>query len=192
MKLKEYYPIVEALLFVAGDEGVSLTQISTVLNIEKDVTKELLDEMKKQYDQDHKGIQIVEYAETYQFVTKKSMHSYLQKLVESPVNQNLSQASLETLAIIAYKQPITRVEIEELRGVKTDKALQTLLSKYLIKEVGRLESSGRPILYGTTKEFLDYFAMKNLEDLPSLKQDEEDIMEETDLFFDRLHKNSDS
>jgi len=117
----------------------------------------------------------------------------LKKLVESPQTTTLSQASLETLAIIAYKQPITRAEIEEIRGVKTERPLQTLVGKGLVKEVGRLEGPGRPILYGTTKEFLDYFGLKSLDELPPLpEKNEKDVQEEADLYFGKFQEKIDA
>ena len=114
--------------------------------------------------------------------------------MESPHTTALSQAALETLAIIAYKQPITRIEIEEIRGVKTERPLHTLMAKALIKEIGRAEGTGRAYLYGTTKEFLDYFGLKNIKELPPLpeKVDEEYIQEEADLFFERFQDKMDS
>ena len=127
-------------------------------------------------------------AGAYQLVTKKEYSPYLKKLVDSPHTSTLSQAALETLAIIAYKQPITRMEIEEIRGVKTERPLHTLVGKALIKEVGRVEGAGRAYLYGTTKEFLDYFGLKNIEDLPPLpdQMEEDYVQEEADLFFGRF------
>jgi segregation and condensation protein B len=129
-------------------------------------------------------------ANTYQLATKKENAIYLKKLVDSPNTSTLSQAALETLAIIAYKQPITRTEIEEIRGVKTERPLQTLMAKALIKEVGRAEGTGRAYLYGTTKEFLDYFGLKNIEELPQLpeKVNEEFVQEEADLFFEKFQE----
>ncbi len=128
-----------------------------------------MEEMKQDYDHDeNRGISIVQLAGTFQLATKKQNAAYLKKLVESPGNSHLSQAALETLAIIAYKQPITRIEIEEIRGVKTERPLQTLIAKALIKETGRAEGPGRAYLYGTTKEFLDYFGLRSLEELPPL------------------------
>ena len=121
---------------------------------------------------------------TYQFVTKKEYSPYLKKLVESPNNTTLSQAALETLAIIAYKQPITRMEIEEIRGVKTERPLHTLAGKAFIKEVGRVEGAGRAYLYGTTKEFLDYFGLKNIKDLPPLPDKvEETLFKKKRIYF---------
>lgn len=182
--------IVESLLFAAGDEGLSLKQVAEVLEIDEMKAERILQELLNDYTKNtERGITLVELAGTYQLATKKEFSSYLIKLVELPQTSSLSQASLETLAIIAYKQPITRAEIEEIRGVKTERPLQTLLTKALIKEVGRAEGAGRAKLYGTTKEFLDYFGLKSLDDLPELpeKNEDENSQAEADLFFDRLN-----
>lgn len=187
--------IVESLLFAAGDEGLTIKQISTVLEIEEveaeRIVRDLMDELSKN---ENRGITVVQLAGTYQLATKKENSIYLKKLVESPSTSTLSQAALETLAIIAYKQPITRAEIEEIRGVKTERPLQTLVGKVLVKEVGRAEGTGRAILYGTTKEFLDYFGLRSLEELPPLpeKVDDEFVQEEADLFFEKFQENLES
>ena len=182
--------IIESLLFAAGDEGLTVKQLAHVLNVEQfeaeQITKELMEDYGK--DQD-RGISIVEIAGTFQLATKKEHSVYLKKLVESPHASTLSQAALETLAIIAYKQPITRAEIEEIRGVKTERPLHTLSAKALIKEVGRAEGAGRAILYGTTKEFLDHFGLKDLDELPVLAEKEEEFkQEEADLFFESFQQ----
>jgi len=181
--------ILESLLFAAGDEGLSLKQLAEVLEVNELKANEIIDDLKKEYDRNtNRGIMIVQLAGTYQLATKKENAAYLKKLVDSPHTSTLSQAALETLAIIAYKQPITRAEIEEIRGVKTERPLHTLMAKALIKEVGRAEGTGRAYLYGTTKEFLDYFGLKSIEELPQLpeKAEEEFIQEEADLFFERF------
>lgn len=177
--------IVEALLFAAGDEGISLQQITNVIDTTVLQATDLIENLKEQYKKSDRGITIIEVGEVFQLVTKKQHSQYLKKLVESPGNGILSQAALETLAIISYKQPITRAEIEEIRGVKTDRSLQTLTAKALIKETGRVEGPGRAILYGTTKEFLDCFGLKTLKELPPLEEAEEDGLDqgEADLFF---------
>ncbi|MCM3215495.1 SMC-Scp complex subunit ScpB [Niallia taxi] len=182
--------IIESLLFAAGDEGLTVKQLAHVLNVEQfeaeQITRELMEDYGK--DQD-RGISIVEIAGTFQLATKKEHSVYLKKLVESPHASTLSQAALETLAIIAYKQPITRAEIEEIRGVKTERPLHTLSAKALIKEVGRAEGAGRAILYGTTKEFLDHFGLKDLDELPVLAEKEEEFkQEEADLFFESFQQ----
>jgi segregation and condensation protein B len=129
-------------------------------------------------------------AGVYQLATKKEHAEYLKRLVESPGTSHLSQAALETLAIIAYKQPITRVEIEEIRGVKTERPIQTLSARALIKEVGRAEGTGRAFLYGTTKEFLDYFGLQSIDELPPLpeKIEDEGTEDEADLFFEKFQE----
>ncbi|MBB6444752.1 segregation and condensation protein B [Bacillus benzoevorans] len=181
--------IVESLLFAAGDEGLSLKQIAEVLEIDSIIAESVLKDLLAEYNEnEERGITIVALAGTYQLATKKEFSPYLKKLVESPHTSALSQAALETLAIIAYKQPITRAEIEEIRGVKTEGPLHTLMAKALIKEAGRAEGAGRAKFYGTTKEFLDYFGLKSIEELPELpeKVDDEYVQEEADLFFDRF------
>ncbi|PKG24174.1 SMC-Scp complex subunit ScpB [Niallia nealsonii] len=190
MKASKWKGIMESLLFAAGDEGLTLKQITHVLSIEQKEAEEIIDQLKKEYENKERGITIIEIAGTFQLGTKKEHSSYLKKLVESPHASTLSQAALETLAIIAYKQPITRAEIEEIRGVKTERPLHTLAAKALIREVGRAEGAGRAILYGTTKEFLDHFGLKDLKELPPLAEKEEDLFnqEEADLFFETFQQ----
>jgi len=186
--------ILESLLFAAGDEGLSLKQIAAVLDVEELKANEIVAELQLDYEKDdNRGVTIVQLAGVFQLATKKEHAIYLKKLVESPGAGHLSQAALETLAIIAYKQPITRAEIEEIRGVKTERPLHTLTSRALIKEVGRAEGTGRAILYGTTKEFLDYFGLKNIKELPPLpeKIDEDDIQDDADLFFEKFQETMD-
>lgn len=181
----------ESLLFAAGDEGLSLKQVAEVLEVDPLIAGEIIEQLRQEYEQDEKrGIMVVQLADTYQLATKKENAAYLKKLVDSPNTSALSQAALETLAIIAYKQPITRAEIEEIRGVKTERPIQTLMSKVLIKEVGRAEGTGRAYLYGTTKEFLDYFGLKSIKELPKLpeKVEEEFVQDEADLFFEKFQE----
>lgn len=191
MEIINWKGIAESLLFAAGDEGLSLKQIAHVLEVEEIQAREIMDGLMEDYnDNSTRGIMVVELAGTFQLVTKKEFSDYLKKLVESPSAATLSQAALETLAIIAYRQPITRTEIEEIRGVKTERPLQTLAAKALIKEVGRAEGTGRAYLYGTTKEFLDYFGLKSIEELPPLpdkvSEEEDSFQEEADLFFEKF------
>lgn len=187
--------ILESLLFAAGDEGLSMKQVCSVLEIEEERAMGILEDLMQDYENDaDRGIYIVEIAGTFQLVTKKSNADYLKKLVESPHVSFLSQAALETLAIIAYKQPITRTEIEQIRGVKTERPIQTLASKGLVKEVGRAEGTGRAYLFGTTKEFLDYFGLKSIEELPPLPENIEDefAQDEADLFFEKFQETLES
>lgn len=195
MDIVNWKGIVESLLFAAGDGGLSLKQISQVLELDEAVVHEIIQKLRDELESnEERGIMVIELAGTFQLATKKEYSPYLKKLVESPHTATLSQAALETLAIIAYKQPITRAEIEEIRGVKTERPLQTLVGKALIKEVGRVEGTGRAILYGTTKEFLDYFGLRSIEELPPLpeKVDEEYVQEEADLFFEKFQETIDS
>ncbi len=195
MSIINWKGIVESLLFAAGDEGLSLKQICSVLDLEEHQALGILDELLQDYEgNEDRGITLVTLAGSYQLVTKKSHSDFLKRLVESPSVSTLSQAALETLAIVAYKQPITRVEVEDIRGVKTDRPLQTLVSKGLIKEVGRAEGTGRAILYGTTKEFLDYFGLSSIEELPPLpdKIDDDSVQDEADLFFEKFQETLES
>ncbi|WP_235888200.1 SMC-Scp complex subunit ScpB [Neobacillus paridis] len=191
MTIINWTSILESLLFAAGDEGLTLKQIAEVLEIDELEANDVIEDLRQEYAaNENRGIIIVQLAGTYQLATKKENADYLKKLVDSPNTSTLSQAALETLAIIAYKQPITRAEIEEIRGVKSERPLHTLMAKALIKEVGRAEGTGRAILYGTTKEFLDYFGLKSLEELPALpdKVEDEYIQEEADLFFEKFQE----
>lgn len=189
MEFMNWKGVIETLLFAAGDEGLTSKQIAQIIEIEQLDAQAILSQLIEEYDRDpSRGLTIVQFGETYQLATKKENAGYLKKLVESPHTSTLSQAALETLAIVAYKQPITRIEIEEIRGVKTEGPLQTLVGKALIKEVGRVEGIGRAILYGTTKEFFDYFGLKSIEELPPLpeKMEEDYIQNEADLFFEKF------
>ncbi|QPC46745.1 SMC-Scp complex subunit ScpB [Mangrovibacillus cuniculi] len=195
MEMIKWKAILESLLFAAGDEGLTLKQICAVMEMEESQASTIVKEMQEDFEADEtRGLTVVLLAGTYQLVTKKTHSIYLRRLVESPSVSTLSQAGLETLAIIAYKQPITRVEIEQIRGVKTERPIQTLMAKGLIKDVGRMDAPGRPIMYGTTKEFLDYFNLKEISELPPLpdRVEEDDVQEEADLFFERFQETVDS
>ena len=190
MEVINWKGILEALLFASGDEGLSVKQIASVLEITEYQATDIIESLKEDYLSDIRGIQIIEIAGVFQLATKKEHSDYLKKLVETSGSQGLTQAALETLAIIAYKQPITRAEIDEIRGVKTDRPIHTLVTKVLIKEVGRAEGSGRAYLYGTTKEFLDYFGLNSIKELPPLADNTEENFEngEADLFFENFQK----
>ena len=164
-----YFSIIESLLFVTG-ESLKLTEMANILECSNDFTRELINELRVKYEEEDRGIKIIVTNDEYQFVTKPCNSEYVQKLLKTNIRQSLSQASLETLAIIAYKQPITRVEIEEIRGVKSDRAIYTLSEKKLIKESGRKNVPGRPIIYVTTDEFLKHFDFYSLDEMPSLEE----------------------
>ncbi|MTT31235.1 SMC-Scp complex subunit ScpB [Terrilactibacillus sp. BCM23-1] len=182
--------IIEGLLYVAGDEGILLAQLEQILETDQSTIRQTIEEMKVSYENQDCGITIIDRPEGYQLVTKPSLASYIKKYVQTPVSASLSQAALETIAIIAYRMPISRIDIEDIRGVKSEKALQTLVSRGLIKEVGRAEGTGRAILYGVTNQFFTYFGLQSLEDLPPLSQQdfEESEGEESDLFYDQFKR----
>lgn len=163
------YSIIESLLFVAG-EPVTPLDIAKTMDLSVDEILSYLKEMIIMFEScSERGIKIISINGSFQLVTKNENSSFIQKFLKKNVRQSLSQASLESLAIIAYKQPITRIEIDEIRGVKSDSALQRLVEKNLIEETGRKEVPGRPILYGTTDEFLRHFALSDLDELPELE-----------------------
>ncbi|MGY4794640.1 SMC-Scp complex subunit ScpB [Lysinibacillus fusiformis] len=181
---------IEALLFVVGDDGLTIKQLSQLLGEQEELILQTMNTLRETYEEDlARGITVKEIAGVYQLITKSEFADTIQRLVENPTAQSLSQASLEVLAIVAYKQPITRVAIEDLRGVKCERPIQTLVSRGLIKEVGRSEGTGRAILYGTTKEFLHYFGLNNIEEMPPLPdEDLVDTEQETDLFMTKFQE----
>lgn len=170
--------ILEGLLFLCGDEGLHSEQLIATLEMEQAEIEKVLDHMMEYYLQDDHGIELVRYGGVYKFVSKSIIHPYAEKLFASTKLSTLSQAALETLAIIAYKQPITRVEIEEIRGVGCDMMVRKLLARSLIKECGRSNAPGRPFLYEVTSEFMDSFKLESLKELPDLKDVNADMKEE--------------
>ena len=186
MKLfkQERLGILEGLLFAVGDEGISTQQLEYVLEVNEVEIKSLLIELRERYASISSGIDIIEVAGVYKMTTKKDHAIYLKRLIQNPNQRGLSNAALEVLAIIAYRQPITRHEIENIRGASSDNVLRKLLTFSLIEEAGRLEGPGRPILFRTTDDFLDYFGIKTLEELPELPFATPDfnLDEESDLF----------
>ena len=158
---------IESMLFVSG-EPLPLREISNNLELKEKNVVEILQEMTTEYEDKSRGIRLISLDEAYQLVTKSENSEFVQKLLKKNKKHSLSQASIESLAIIAYKQPITRIDIDEIRGVKSESAITRLVERGLIKDVGRLEVPGRPILYGTTDEFLRQFGLKTIKELPSL------------------------
>ena len=181
MEKEEILSVIEGMLFLSGDEGLSIKQITSILQISKKEAVEYVDEL-IQYENERKikGFELVNYGGVFKFTTLAKHHTYYQKMVEQNEN-SLSNAALETLAIIAYNQPITRVRVEEIRGVGCDAMIRKLVAKALIKEVGREDSPGKPILYGVTDEFMDAFSLTSLDELPQLKEMTEDFNQE-DIF----------
>lgn len=164
-----YFSIIESLLFVSG-EALNISEIADILECDKEYTYELLQELREKYDEDERGILLISMNNDYMLVTKSENSNYIQKLLKTNNRQSLSRAALETLAMIVYRQPITRMEIDDIRGVKSDRAVQTLLEKNLIKEAGRKQVLGRPIMYVTTDEFLKHFGLQDLKQLPALEE----------------------
>lgn len=188
MHTKDLKAVIEGLLFASGDNGITIKSLAHILEITEQVVKNLIEELIYDYEHTARGIMIMHSHGNYHLTTKPNHSRYFKKLLEIPQPTKLSQAGLETLAIIAYKQPITRVEVEEIRGVNSDRPVQTLVARSLIEEVGRKDTIGRPILFGTTRDFLTYFGLTSLEELPPFPEvsDTEDIEQEADLFFERF------
>ncbi|MFD1955784.1 SMC-Scp complex subunit ScpB [Paenibacillus thailandensis] len=180
--------IIEGLLFMAGEEGLTKRQLADILELDADLVADLIYDLHRDLDREGRGIQLAEVAGAYKLTTHPEHAPYFERMAYSPTRSHLSQAALETLSIIAYRQPITRIDIEEIRGVKSDRAIASLVAKDLIEEVGRAEAIGRPILYGTTKSFLDYFGLSSLKALPDPGHvSVEDALEEqTQMLFERL------
>lgn len=185
MELPSYKAVIEGLLFASGDEGITVKQIAKIIETTESTVLHILNELAYDYEHTDRGVMMTESKGVYYLTTKPEHSEYYKKLLETPHTTQMSQAALETLAIIAYKQPITRTEIEEIRGVKSDRPVQTLLSRELIEEVGRKDTIGRPMLFATTKDFLTYFGLTSLDELPPLPEDltKEDIEQEAHLFF---------
>ena len=186
------HAILEGLLYLSGDEGLSIKQLLSCFETEAVNEEELLkalDAMMEEYLQADHGIELVCYGGNYKFVSKEMLHPYAEKLFAATKMATLSNAALETLAIIAYKRPITRVEIEEIRGVGCDMMIRKLLARSLIKECGRSDAPGRPFLYEVTKEFMDTFQLESLKELPDLPDFKEQVDEE---WFDEEIINSET
>ncbi len=178
--------VLEGLLFVVGEEGLTLEQIEDVLNIDEESSKSLIMELKKDYEDESRGLRIDFLGNRFKLTTKFEHKEYYQKLIENPETNTLSQAALETLAIIAYNEPITRVQVDAIRGVGSVNIIRKLVAKGFIKESGRSELPGRPILYETTNEFLDYFGLSSTEDLPDISEfvsNEVDEVDESDDLY---------
>ena len=177
--------VLEGLLFVVGEDGLTIDQIEEVLEIEEEAAKSLIMELKKDYEDENRGLRIDFLGNRFKLTTKFEHKSYYQKLIENPETNFLSQAALETLAIIAYNEPITRIQVDTIRGVGSTSIIRKLVAKGFVKESGRSDIPGRPILYETTHEFLDYFGLSTIEDLPNIediiKTPEEDD-EDSDLY----------
>ena len=179
--MEEKLGILEGILFVVGDEGINLNALKEIMNINETEAKDLLLNLKKSYEEKSRGLRISYLGDAFKLTTKCEHKEYYEKLVVNPETNTLSQAALEVLAIVAYNQPITRSEIDELRGVSCSYTIRKLLAKGLLKESGKSDMPGRPNLYKTTSEFLDYFGLATIQDLPEIKIDK-DSNDNTELF----------
>lgn len=181
MEQNEILSILEGMLFLSGDDGLTVKQVTAVLDITKKEATMLLDKLIQVVnDREVKGIELVNYGGVYKYITLAEHNEYYKKMIEQN-EATLSNAALETLAIIAYNQPITRVAVEDIRGVGCDAMIRKLVAKALIKEVGREDTPGKPILYGVTPEFMDAFNLMSLEELPELKEVKDDF-DQDDIF----------
>lgn len=171
MDNKNYKAIIESILFTMG-ESVELSKIAAAIELDKDKTQKLLNELIEDYANAERGIAVMELDGAYQMCTKPEMYEYLIRIAKQPKHRALTDVLLETLSIIAYKQPITRVEIEKIRGVSCDHAVNKLLEYNLVQELGRLDAPGKPLLFGTTEEFLRSFGVHSIDELPVLNPDQ--------------------
>ena len=171
MEIEKLQSAVEAILFTMGD-SVGLDKLADAIGHDEETTKKLIHSMMDRYEEEDRGIKIIELDNAYQLCTKKEMYEYLIRVAKQPKRYVLTDVLLETLSIIAYKQPVTKLEIEKIRGVKTDHAVNKLVEYGLVEETGRLDAPGRPLLFGTTEEFLRRFSIHSLDELPVLDQEQ--------------------
>lgn len=177
---------IEALLFVAGEDGLRVRQLAELLSMPPTGVTQSLEKLAEKYQKDEdSSLALLETSNTYKIVTKQDFAELLRKYSKAPINQSLSRAALETLSIIAYKQPITRMEVDEIRGVNSSGAISKLQIFDLIRENGKKEVLGHPNLYVTTDYFLDYMGINSLEELPIVEETEL-IAEESQLFTERI------
>lgn len=180
MNIKQLEAVVEAILFTMG-ESVEVERLAAALEHDEETVRKIIWSMMTRYDEEDRGVHIIELDGAFQMCTKPELYDYLVKIAHTPKKHVLTDVLLETLSIIAYKQPITRLEIEKIRGVSCSHAVNKLVEYGLICEAGRLDAPGRPITFATTEEFLRYFGIESLDDLPILNQETiEDFKEEAE------------
>lgn len=172
-----------------GDEGCDLKTLSEIMEISEEEVKKLLKELKKNYEAKDRGLRISYLGDAFKLTTKQEHKKYYESLAINPGTNKLSQAALETLAIIAYNQPITNPEVSEIRGVQSGQIIRKLVAKGLLKEVGKSDLAGRPNLYKTTSEFLDYFGLATIEDLPNIEIEETKENDDVELFSSTYKEN---
>ncbi len=167
MEQKKLEAAIEAILFTMG-KAVDVGRIARAIDQDTDATEQLLHDMMQRYQAEERGIRIIELDHSYQLCTKREYYETLIRIAKQPPKVVLTDILMETLSIIAYKQPVTKLEIEKIRGVKSDHAVSKLVEYNLVKELGRLDAPGRPLLFGTTEEFLRHFGVESLDDLPMI------------------------
>ena len=170
MKKSDAKAAIEAILFTLG-EAIELERLAAALDVPESQLQTLMDELIEEYQDDSRGIQIIKLENSYQMGTKSSMYEFLINITHVPKKHVLTDVLLETLSIIAYKQPITKLAIENIRGVKSDHAVNKLVEYNLVCEIGRLDAPGKPIVFGTTEEFLRNFGINSLDELPIINSD---------------------
>lgn len=184
-----YKAVLEGILFIVGDEGISVEEIVNVLGLSVDEIKKLLMELKKDYDSNDRGLRISFLGNAFKLTTKEEHKEYYEKLVSDSKNVTLSNAALEVLAVIAYNEPITRIQIDEIRGVNSGQIVRRLLARGFIKICGKADTIGKPSLYKTTNEFLDYFGLSSKNDLPEIILKKEESDEDSDLYDSTYKEN---
>ena len=171
MEIEKLQSAIEAILFTMGD-SVELEKLASAIGHDEETTRKLIHNMMDKYETDDRGIHIIELEDSFQMCTKPQMYEYLIKVAKQPRRYVLTDVQLETLSIIAYRQPVTKLEIEKIRGVKSDHAVNKLVEYDLVCEVGRLDAPGKPILFGTTEEFLRRFSIHSLDELPGINPEQ--------------------
>lgn len=179
--------VLEGILFVVGDDGATVKELMEVLNIDLDTLKNLILELKKDYEDENRGIRLSILGDTFKLTTKKEHKDYYEKLLVNDNANTLSNSAIETLAIIAYNEPITRIQVDEIRGVSSSQMIRKLVAKGFIKEVGKSDLPGRPILYKTTSDFLDYFNMQTIDELPKIDELAE-VIDDVDLYKSKYNE----
>ena len=181
--------ILEGILFVVGNEGISASELMDILELKEDNINYLIDKLKEKYLSEESGLNIEYLGEKYKLTTKKAHNDYYIKLLEKEKKSELSNSALETLAVIAYNSPITRGQIDDIRGVDSTYQIKKLLYRNLIKEDGKADLPGKPKLYSVTNEFLDYLGLSSLDELPKLEEEKPILIEETDLYESKYKEN---
>lgn len=176
-EIKRLESIIEAILFTMG-ESVQVEKIAAVIEHDEETTIKIIHNMMDRYQEEDRGVRIIELDHAFQMCTKPEMYEYLIRVAKQPKRYILTDVMLETLSIIAYRQPVTRLEIEKIRGVKSDHAVNKLIEYELVCEKGRLDAPGRPLLFGTTEEFLRRFGVQSLEDLPGIDAEKMETLKE--------------